>query len=1000
MSLRSRGRGPIATLIALASLFTLVLAVPAAMAAPSIDGNLADLITYINQIKADGTGVGAVIVDKQDINGNPTPETILSDASFIPCQLPAPLAGQHFINGYEIFYAYLAYVPGTTQLYLGLRSEGFIGDVDGNGNPNTTGGGTCNVQDNIKEPGPGDIAGSEQYLFTFDLDCNGSVDASLRLQDNSLTGFGLFAGTTNSFEYRENAGVGASGRDLEILVNLSAPLPSAFSFKAVEAGNNVDGLSEDKVNGIIFAGTPKISVTKEAVPSSICAGKPTRFTIVIRNDGQTALSVTATDVLPAALSYAGNFSSACAQAPSVNGQTLTFTAFDLAVGASCSISFDALSSADCFGQVTNTVDVVGVFNSACVDPAGLATTASASAIVTCKANPCVELTQQGPASACPGEKVTIKGTVKNCSTDVETIVVTVNGAQFFNQSVNAGATVNWSGTASMPSDCTAGANSSFAVVATSTNECNTDSKNGVVLVRCNDKVCVNVNATRNPESACPGTPITIRGTADNCSIDSETIVVTVNGVQVASGEVAGGGSLPFTTTIPMPQCTDGEAVPFVVVATATGQCPPQASETMNLSVICRFPQVQIDKSVTPAGPVEQGTTLHYSITVTNPSKTVALENVVVRDPLCSEVTFQGNAVPAPDAGGPTVGGTGTLVWSLGTIAPGGSQTITFDALVNTLASPACEAQNRSCTNTATVEGNCADAIARAEDSVTTPIIACVTPGLCRLTGGGCMNDNPDTGNRGHKQSTFGGNASPLINGKGVTGNEWQHVYRDGRTILFNWHSHDAHVIQCSVVGVGPCSPNATNTKADFVGTGMYSIGSGGRDQEGNMVAYIIDHREGSCNKGTRDEYSIIVRTGLVIGEGTIVFQATGSIDCGNLQIHETPARIFGSGIALPGNEAATTGVALLNRAYPNPFSGSTTFAYKVANGGASVEVGVYNVAGRMVKSLAAGSQPAGTYSVKWDGSDDSGVRMAPGVYFLKSKVGGDLTVNRLIYVSR
>jgi hypothetical protein len=30
----------------------------------------------------------------------------------------------------------------------------------------------------------------------------------------------------------------------------------------------------------------------------------------------------------------------------------------------------------------------------------------------------------------------------------------------------------------------------------------------------------------------------------------------------------------------------------------------------------------------------------------------------------------------------------------------------------------------------------------------------------------------------------------------------------------------------------------------------------------------------------------------------------------------------------------------------------------------------------------------------------TGVRMAPGVYFLKSKVGGDQTVNRPIYVSR
>jgi len=90
------------------------------------------------------------------------------------------------------------------------------------------------------------------------------------------------------------------------------------------------------------------------------------------------------------------------------------------------------------------------------------------------------------------------------------------------------------------------------------------------------------------------------------------------------------------------------------------------------------------------------------------------------------------------------------------------------------------------------------------------------------------------------------------------------------------------------------------------------------------------------------------------------------------------ARLFGSSTTLPVNESGSVGVALLNRAYPNPFSGSTNFAYKVAEGGASVDVGVYNVAGRLVKTLAAGPQSAGTYTVTWNGSDASGVRMAVG----------------------
>ena len=167
-----------------------------------------------------------------------------------------------------------------------------------------------------------------------------------------------------------------------------------------------------------------------------------------------------------------------------------------------------------------------------------------------------------------------------------------------------------------------------------------------------------------------------------------------------------------------------------------------------------------------------------------------------------------------------------------------------------------------------------------------------------------------------------------------------------------------------------------------------------------MVAYIIDHKEGACNKDRRDEYSIIIRTGLVIGQGDIVFQTSGEIDCGNLQIHETPARLFGSGTQVPTLDSQTESVALLNRVIPNPFASSMSFAYQVPDEGAPVEIGIYNVAGRLVKTLASGTQSAGRQAVTWDGTDSAGIRMARGMYFLKSVVGGKLNSYRVIFVAR
>jgi len=444
-------------------------------------------------------------------------------------------------------------------------------------------------------------------------------------------------------------------------------------------------------------------------------------------------------------------------------------------------------------------------------------------------------------------------------------------------------------------------------------------------------------------------------------------------------------------------CTNGGAQ-YVVYARAAGDCPPDAVDNATATIACLVPHITVTKTVSPSGAVDQGTTLSYTITVSVPANGPALANVKVTDTMCDETNYAGNASPSPDSA-PAAGSSGTIVWTLPTLAAGQSATFKFDGVVKTLASPDCQAKGRSCTNNVDVIGGCGSAQATDHASVTTPINPCPAPGLCRITGGGCLNENGD--NKGHKESTFGGNASPAHDGGGPTGNEWEHVYRDGRTILFNWHSHDAHVIQCSVVEPGPCSPKAHNTRADFVGTGLYSIGAGGKDQPGNMVAYIIDHTEGACNKDVGDYYSIVVRTGLVIGQGSIVFQTQGTIDCGNLQIHETPASIFGAGVSTTGDAGAVdNSLALLNKVVPNPFSSTMSFTYEIPEGGSAVEIGVYNVAGRLVRTLASGIQGAGRSNVTWDGRDNAGVKMAQGVYFLKSVVGGKQSTFRVIYMAR
>ena len=561
---------------------------PAFAQPPVIDGNLDDMITYAQNLNSSHTGFGLYITDKPDASGNPTEETIYNDLKFIPCPTPQPALGTHWINGVEIFHHVFAYTPGSTTLYLGIRSEGMIGDSDGNNNPDTSGGGSCNPDDNVKD-GPG-ISGNELYAWNFDLDCDGVSDGRIEIQDNAILATGTMAGATGTIAFRQNGATGATGHDLEVQVNLPHPLPGAFNFVNVEA-NAFDGLSEDRSAGAPLIGNAAIDVSKSVSNPSVCPNQTTRFTITINNTGQTQLSVVAKDQLPVALTFAGNVQSSCGVgAPTVANGLVTFPAFNLDAGASCTISYDATASAQCFGEVSNTVNVTGTFTSACIEKGGKQTVKdSATATVTCKAPASVDVTAQGPASACANGPVTISGTVQNTSQTAGNIVVSVNGQQAFSQSVNAGATANWTINLNMPASCTAGQNVPFTVHATATGDCGDATDDATVNVRCASPPCLTLKVNRDLSSACPGDSITFTGTASSCSPDSQFVTIAVNGVVLRSSQMTGNGTYNFSFKQAMSQCTAGNAVTFNVLATATNACGTPATQTTPLTVQCNTP---------------------------------------------------------------------------------------------------------------------------------------------------------------------------------------------------------------------------------------------------------------------------------------------------------------------------------------------------------------------------------------------------------------------------
>jgi tetratricopeptide (TPR) repeat protein len=83
--------------------------------------------------------------------------------------------------------------------------------------------------------------------------------------------------------------------------------------------------------------------------------------------------------------------------------------------------------------------------------------------------------------------------------------------------------------------------------------------------------------------------------------------------------------------------------------------------------------------------------------------------------------------------------------------------------------------------------------------------------------------------------------------------------------------------------------------------------------------------------------------------------------------------------------------------YPNPGNPSTAVSYNIPQTG-KVRIQVFDVLGRLVKTLVDKNQEAGKYTIIWDGRDDRGIASASGVYFSKMQFNGRTLTTKMTLV--
>jgi hypothetical protein len=130
-------------------------------------------------------------------------------------------------------------------------------------------------------------------------------------------------------------------------------------------------------------------------------------------------------------------------------------------------------------------------------------------------------------------------------------------------------------------------------------------------------------------------------------------------------------------------------------------------------------------------------------------------------------------------------------------------------------------------------------------------------------------------------------------------------------------------------------------------------------------------------------------TTLAAGDPEIKVEAVDARDATNRKL-VLPVEVHAPPAVLPRATA-------LAPAFPNPFNRGTTIAFDLASA-AHVELAIYSVDGRRVRSLVDDVRAPGQYSLLWDGRDADGHTVAAGLYYVRFVAGQNRFTHPVVYL--
>ena len=174
------------------------------------------------------------------------------------------------------------------------------------------------------------------------------------------------------------------------------------------------------------------------------------------------------------------------------------------------------------------------------------------------------------------------------------------------------------------------------------------------------------------------------------------------------------------------------------------------------------------------------------------------------------------------------------------------------------------------------------------------------------------------------------------------------------------------------------------------------------ESEIENLGFLLERRAESAEHGAWETVADYKTNGALTGQGSVTHRTEYKYTDEKVRVGQTYAYLLVD-VDYHGQETRHDPVSItvhawgitMTSAYPNPFNPVTKFTVIVGDP-QHLSINIYDITGRLVKTLTNERVPAGEHIIAWDGTNGNNQAAASGIYFICLVTNGTTNIQKVV----